>query len=71
VAKKGRAKPGLKVIDGAPEYLAAVHVAQIFSKRHNVFTLTLGTGYKNFVFHKTPPAGLSITSIRSLNAIVE
>jgi hypothetical protein len=61
-AKKDRAKPGPKVINVAPEYLAAINVAQVLSKCHNIFTLTLGTGYKNFVFHKSLPAGLPITS---------
>jgi len=69
-AKKDRAKPGLKVTYGASEHSTAIHITQILKKCDNVFTLLLVTGYKNIVFHKRLLAGLPITFIRPLDAIV-
>jgi hypothetical protein len=60
--KKSRAKPGMKVIDVKPEKSAIEDAVQVLCKLDDVFPLKLGMGYKDFLFHNTPPDCLSIAS---------
>jgi hypothetical protein len=70
----GRKKPGMARLEGhrhTPERSAIEDAVQVFSECQNVFALGFTMGYKDFLFHTTPPLCNALLQPDSQHAIVE